>query len=70
MDKGLLKANAVANQEVHKSYGGVVPELASRAHTSHIVPLVAETLRVNDLKMNDLDAIVIHVDQVFLDRYS
>ena len=58
VDKGLLKANAVANQEVHKLYGGVVPELASRAHTSHIVPLVAETLRINDLKMNDLDAIV------------
>ena len=58
VDKGLLKANAVASQEVHKSYGGVVPELASRAHTSHIVPLVAETLRINKLKMNDLDAIV------------
>ena len=58
VDKGLLKANAVANQEVHKSYGGVVPELASRAHTSHIVPLVAETLRINNMKMNDLDAIV------------
>lgn len=58
MDKGLLKANAVASQEVHKSYGGVVPELASRAHTSHIVPLVAETLRINNMKMNDLDAIV------------
>ena len=58
VDKGLLKANAVASQEVHKSYGGVVPELASRAHTSHIVPLVAETLRINNMKMNDLDAIV------------
>ena len=58
VENGKVLANVVANQEVHKSYGGVVPELASRAHTSHIVPLVAETLRANGMEMSDLDAIV------------
>ncbi len=58
VENGQVLANVVANQEVHKSYGGVVPELASRAHTSHIVPLVAETLRSNGMEMSDLDAIV------------
>ena len=66
VENGQVLANVVANQEVHKSYGGVVPELASRAHTSHIVPLVAETLRSNGMEMSDLDAIVLHVVQVFL----
>lgn len=37
---GVLISNVVANQSVHESYGGVVPELASRAHQQNIVPVV------------------------------
>jgi len=35
-----MLSNVMATQEVHKKYGGVVPELASRAHQQHIVPVV------------------------------
>jgi N6-L-threonylcarbamoyladenine synthase len=36
---GYVLSNLIANQEIHMSYGGVVPELASRAHQSNIVPV-------------------------------
>ncbi len=42
---GLLLSNVVANQSVHEAYGGVVPELASRAHQQNIVPVVHEALK-------------------------
>ena len=38
-----ILSNVVANQEVHSKYGGVVPELASRAHQQNIVPVVQHT---------------------------
>ncbi|MCC6839111.1 MAG: tRNA (adenosine(37)-N6)-threonylcarbamoyltransferase complex transferase subunit TsaD [Flavobacteriales bacterium] len=41
---GVLRSNVVASQEVHAKWGGVVPELASRAHQEHIVPVVREAL--------------------------
>ena len=37
---GYVLSNIVANQKVHKKYGGVVPELASRAHQQNIIPVV------------------------------
>ena len=37
-------SNCIANQEIHKDYGGVVPELASRAHQSNIIPVVEKSL--------------------------
>ena len=37
---GAILSNIIANQKVHEKYGGVVPELASRAHLLHIVPVV------------------------------
>lgn len=40
-----ILANVTANQQIHAAYGGVVPELASRAHQSHIVPTVSAALR-------------------------
>ena len=43
-------SNCIANQEIHKKYGGVVPELASRAHLSNIVPVVTQAL--DDAKVN------------------
>ena len=40
----VLLSNVIASQDVHKAYGGVVPELASRAHEQNIVPVVSEAL--------------------------
>ncbi|MBQ7269902.1 MAG: tRNA (adenosine(37)-N6)-threonylcarbamoyltransferase complex transferase subunit TsaD [Bacteroidales bacterium] len=45
MVDGELRSNVIASQDVHKAYGGVVPELASRAHELNIVPVVSEALR-------------------------
>ena len=42
---GYLLSNVIASQEVHKAYGGVVPELASRAHELNIVPVVSEAVK-------------------------
>ena len=50
-------SNEVANQEVHKQYGGVVPELASRAHLQNIVPVVAQALKKAGITKEELSAI-------------
>lgn len=50
-------SNIVATQQVHKEYGGVVPELASRAHQKHIVPVIDQALKKADINKNDLSAI-------------
>ncbi len=50
-------SNIIANQEVHKTYGGVVPELASRAHQKNIVPVVDTALKQAHKTLNDLDAV-------------
>ncbi len=52
-----ILSNITANQEVHAKYGGVVPELASRAHQQNIVPVVQQALEVANISKNDLDAI-------------
>ena len=50
-------SNIVADQKVHQKYGGVVPELASRAHQKHIVPVVDQALKEAGVLYTDLDAI-------------
>jgi N6-L-threonylcarbamoyladenine synthase len=45
IENGYLLSNRIANQQVHKEYGGVVPELASRAHQQNIVPVVDAALK-------------------------
>ena len=50
-------ANVVANQEIHAKYGGVVPELASRAHQQNIVPVVQQALLQANIDKKELDAI-------------
>lgn len=55
--QGRLRSNVVASQEVHAKWGGVVPELASRAHQEHIVPVVKEALDMAGIAKEDLDAI-------------
>lgn len=54
---GWLLSNVIASQEVHRKYGGVVPELASRAHELNIVPVVSEALSRACVKASDLSAI-------------
>ena len=55
-DKKIL-SNVIANQEVHKKYGGVVPELASRAHQKNIIPVVNQALSKANIAKNKIDAI-------------
>ena len=54
---GVLLSNVIASQKVHENYGGVVPELASRAHQENIVPVVSEALRQAGITKKDLSAI-------------
>ena len=54
---GVVLSNIVANQEVHAQYGGVVPELASRAHQQNIVPVVQQAIEIAGITKNDLSAI-------------
>lgn len=53
----VVLSNVVANQEVHQKYGGVVPELASRAHQQNIVPVVQQALKQAKIDKNKLHAI-------------
>lgn len=50
-------SNVVANQKIHAKYGGVVPELASRAHQQNIIPVVQEALKRANIGKNQLSAI-------------
>ena len=52
-----LLSNVMASQEVHRQYGGVIPELASRAHQQNILPVVSEALRQAGVTMAEVDAI-------------
>ena len=52
-----LLANVMASQEVHRKYGGVVPELASRAHQQNIVPVVSQALDQAGVRPDQIDAI-------------
>ena len=54
---GYLLSNVIASQQVHKEYGGVVPELASRAHEQNIVPVVSQALQKAGIGPGDLSAI-------------
>ena len=54
---GEILSNVVANQTIHESYGGVVPELASRAHQQNIVPVVDQALHKAGISCNDLNAV-------------
>lgn len=52
-----LLSNVIASQKVHEQYGGVVPELASRAHLQNVVPVVSEAIRQAGISREDLDVI-------------
>ena len=57
INNGKILANVVATQKIHEEYGGVVPELASRAHQKNIVPVVHQALRKANIDKKDLKAI-------------
>ena len=63
---GFLLSNLIAGQEVHKSYGGVVPELASRAHQANIVPVVDQAIKHAGIGMKDIDAVAIYTRTGFI----
>ncbi|MBD8487870.1 tRNA (adenosine(37)-N6)-threonylcarbamoyltransferase complex transferase subunit TsaD [Echinicola sp. CAU 1574] len=54
---GKILNNIVATQSVHEKYGGVVPELASRAHQQHLIPVIHEAIESSGLKKEDLSAV-------------
>jgi N6-L-threonylcarbamoyladenine synthase len=57
LQDGKILSNLIATQKIHEQYGGVVPELASRAHMQNIVPVVDEALKKAACKISDVDAI-------------
>lgn len=54
---GVILSNMIANQKVHEKFGGVVPELASRAHMQNIVPVVDTALKTAGCELSSIDAI-------------
>ena len=54
---GKVLSNVVANQKIHAEYGGVVPELASRAHQQNIVPVVHQALKKAEINKSQLNAV-------------
>ena len=54
---GVLLSNEIANQEVHKAYGGVVPELASRAHQQNIIPVVDRAIKIANINKSEISGI-------------
>lgn len=54
---GVIRSNVIANQSVHERYGGVVPELASRAHQQNIIPVVYDALKQAGVDKGQLSAI-------------
>jgi N6-L-threonylcarbamoyladenine synthase len=54
---GYILSNLIANQDIHKSYGGVVPELASRAHQTNIVPVTDQAIIKAGINTEDINAV-------------
>ncbi|MGF7233322.1 MAG: tRNA (adenosine(37)-N6)-threonylcarbamoyltransferase complex transferase subunit TsaD, partial [Arachidicoccus sp.] len=54
---GKILSNIIATQKIHEQYGGVVPELASRAHIQNIVPVVDTALEKANCLLEEIDAI-------------
>jgi N6-L-threonylcarbamoyladenine synthase len=57
LDGTLMLSNVIANQQVHKDFGGVVPELASRAHQQNIIPVIDKALKNANVSKEQLSAI-------------
>ncbi|MEO1261520.1 MAG: tRNA (adenosine(37)-N6)-threonylcarbamoyltransferase complex transferase subunit TsaD [Bacteroidota bacterium] len=57
LKNGVVLSNCVANQEIHRLYGGVVPEVASRAHQENIIPVVDQALLKAGVKKDEISAV-------------
>ncbi len=57
MRDNVVLSNVIANQQVHKDFGGVVPELASRAHQQNIIPVIDKALKTANINKTELHAI-------------
>jgi N6-L-threonylcarbamoyladenine synthase len=57
IENGVLLSNRIANQQVHKEFGGVVPELASRAHQQNIIPVVEAAIKEAGITPGQLSAV-------------
>lgn len=57
IQNGVIKSNEVAGQAVHKAYGGVVPELASRAHQQNIIPVVDQAIKKAGISRDEISAV-------------
>ena len=53
----VMLSNVMSSQDVHEKYGGVIPELASRAHQQNILPVVDRALKLAGVTLNEIDAI-------------
>ena len=54
---GVIYSNIISTQTVHMAYGGVVPELASRAHQQNIIPVVDQALKKANVTADEIDAV-------------
>ncbi len=54
---GYVLSNLIANQDIHMSYGGVVPELASRAHQANIVPVTQQAVKKAGIELDEINAV-------------
>ena len=57
LENNKVLSNVIASQKIHEQYGGVVPELASRAHQQNIVPVVDQALKQANISKEELNAI-------------
>ncbi len=59
-DGSVILSNVVSSQtEIHRRYGGIVPELASRRHTENMIPVLEEALRVSNTTLQEIDAFAV-----------
>src|SRR5688572_7045136 len=58
-DEVSLRSLVILSQDVHRIFGGVVPEIASRAHLTSVVPVVEQALREADARIRDIDAVAV-----------
>lgn len=58
-DETIILSNVISSQGIHEAYGGVVPELASRAHLNLLLPAIESALQQASCKLNDLDALAV-----------
>ncbi|MEI6456666.1 MAG: tRNA (adenosine(37)-N6)-threonylcarbamoyltransferase complex transferase subunit TsaD [bacterium] len=57
IEKDIIRSNVTAGQEVHRNFGGVVPELASRAHQQNIIPVIETAIKKANISKNQLSAV-------------